>query len=237
MPLLSVRDLQVRYGHIHGTDGLSFDVQAGETMALIGANGAGKSSSLKAILGMVSYVSGEIVWEGVSLKKEKPFNILRRGIGYSPEGRRVFAAMSVRDNLKVGAYTRTTHEREERMAQMFGYFPRLKERYKQDAGSLSGGEQQMLAIGRALMSYPKLFLLDEPSLGLAPIIVERIGEILLEIQEQENIAIVLAEQNATWALGIASRAVILELGRKVAEGSSAELSESPKIRSAYLGVE
>lgn len=237
MPLLKVSDLRVRYGKINGTDGLSFDVFEGETLALIGSNGAGKSSSLKAILGMVRYTEGDIAFDGVSLKHDKPFEVLRKGIGYSPEGRRVFPAMSVRDNLKMGGYSRTKAETATRMEQMFGYFPRLKERCKQDAGSLSGGEQQMLAIGRALMSFPKLFLLDEPSLGLAPIIVERIGEILLEIQQSEKIAIVLSEQNATWALSIASRAVILDLGRNVAEGSAQELSQSPKIRAAYLGVE
>lgn len=237
MPLLKVTDLEVRYGHIQGTNGISFEVRAGETMALIGSNGSGKSSTLKAILGLVPTVGGEILWEGKKLDRQKPFNILRLGIGFSPEGRRVFPALTVRENLKIGGYTRTGPEVEERMEQMYNYFPRLRERYKQDAGSLSGGEQQMLAIGRALMSYPKLFLLDEPSLGLAPIIVERIGEILQEIQAVEKIAVVLSEQNATWALSVASRAVILELGKNVAEGTSEELIQSPKIRNAYLGIE
>ena len=237
MPLLRVTDLHVRYGHIHGTDGVSFEVQAGETVALIGSNGAGKSSTFKAILGMVPTASGQIEWQGKPLGKAKPFDILRLGIGFSPEGRRVFPALSVKENLAVGGYTRSKAEVQARMEQMFGYFPRLKERHAQAAGSLSGGEQQMLAIGRALMSYPKLFLLDEPSLGLAPIIVERIGEILLEIQATEKLAVILAEQNATWALSIASRAVILELGKSVAEGTSEALSQSPKIRNAYLGVD
>lgn len=237
MPLLKVTDLEVRYGHIQGTNGISFEVRAGETMALIGSNGSGKSSTLKAILGLVPTVGGEILWEGQKLDRQKPFNILRLGIGFSPEGRRVFPALTVRENLKIGGYTRTGPEVEERMEQMYNYFPRLRERYKQDAGSLSGGEQQMLAIGRALMSYPKLFLLDEPSLGLAPIIVERIGEILQEIQAVEKLAVVLSEQNATWALSVASRAVILELGKNVAEGTSEELIRSPKIRNAYLGIE
>jgi branched-chain amino acid transport system ATP-binding protein len=237
MPLLKITDLNVRYGHIQGTNGVTFEVEAGETMALIGSNGAGKSSTLKAILGMVPIASGEIEWEGEKINSVKPYNILRLGIGFSPEGRRVFPALTVRENLRIGGYTRSNLEIETRMEQMFNYFPRLRERHNQDAGSLSGGEQQMLAIGRALMSYPRLFLLDEPSLGLAPIIVERIGEILLEIQATEKIAVILAEQNATWALGIASRAVILELGRNVAEGTSEELIQSPKIRNAYLGVE
>jgi branched-chain amino acid transport system ATP-binding protein len=237
MPLLKVEDLNVRYGNIQGTAGLSFEVNAGEIVALIGSNGAGKSSTLKAILGMASYVSGSIVYNGQSLKNMKPHEVVGLGVGYSPEGRRVFPALSVQDNLRVGGYTRSTQEFEQRSEQIYSYFPRLKERYKQDAGSLSGGEQQMLAIGRALMSFPKLFLLDEPSLGLAPIIVERIGEILREVQQTEKISVILSEQNAIWALGLASRAVILELGRDVAEGEAAELRESSKIRNAYLGVD
>jgi len=237
MPLLKVEDLNVRYGSIQGTAGLSFEVNAGEIVALIGSNGAGKSSTLKAILGMASYISGTIVYDGQSLKDMKPHEVVRLGVGYSPEGRRVFPALSVQDNLRVGAYTRSTQEIEARSEQIYGYFPRLKERYKQDAGSLSGGEQQMLAIGRALMSFPKLFLLDEPSLGLAPIIVERIGDILREVQQTEKISVILSEQNAIWALDLASRAVILELGRVVAQGEAAELRESSKIRNAYLGLD
>lgn len=237
MPLLKVENLHVRYGSIQGTNGVSFEVAPGETMALIGSNGAGKSSTLKAILGMVSYPEGEVVWDNHNLKGLKPHEILRLGIGFSPEGRRVFPALSVRDNLRVGAYTRTSDEVQSRSEQIYEYFPRLKERFRQDAGSLSGGEQQMLAIGRALMSFPKLFLLDEPSLGLAPIIVERIGEILLEVQQKEKISVILAEQNAIWALSIASRAVILELGKVTAVGNASELLASPKIRNAYLGLE
>ncbi|CAM4114881.1 ABC transporter ATP-binding protein [Bordetella muralis] len=236
MPLLSVNDLQVRYGHIQGTQSVSMTIAPGETVALIGSNGAGKSSTLKAILGMVPYARGDIQWEGHSLKGRKPHEILRAGIGFSPEGRRVFAQLTVRENLRVGGYSRSAQEISARTEQIYQYFPRLKERHKQDAGSLSGGEQQMLAIGRALMSFPKLFLLDEPSLGLAPIIVERIGEILMEIQQTEKLAIVLAEQNANWALSVAHRGVILEMGRNVDTGDAAALRDSPKIRSAYLGV-
>ncbi|CAM4387688.1 ABC transporter ATP-binding protein [Bordetella tumbae] len=236
MPLLNVSDLQVRYGHIQGTQSVSMAISPGETVALIGSNGAGKSSTLKAILGMVPYARGDIQWEGHSLKGRKPHEILRAGIGFSPEGRRVFGQLTVRENLRVGGYSRSAHEISARTEQIYQYFPRLKERYKQDAGSLSGGEQQMLAIGRALMSFPKLFLLDEPSLGLAPIIVERIGEILMEIQQTEKLAIVLAEQNANWALSVAHRGVILEMGRNVDAGDAAALRDSPKIRSAYLGV-
>jgi len=236
MSLLKISDLNVRYGQIQGTQSVALEIEAGETVALIGSNGAGKSSTLKAILGMVPYASGEVLWEGATLKGRKPHEILKDGIGFSPEGRRVFGQLTVKENLRIGGYTRPAREVEERMEQMFQYFPRLKERHKQDAGSLSGGEQQMLAIGRALMSYPRLFLLDEPSLGLAPIIVDRIGEILLEVQAKEKLAVVLAEQNATWALSVASRGVILEMGKTIAQGSSAELKSSPRIRSAYLGV-
>jgi branched-chain amino acid transport system ATP-binding protein len=236
MPLLQVTDLEVRYGHIRGTAGVNLTVDEAETVALVGSNGAGKSSTLKAILGMVAFPRGEIRWHGESLAGQKPHQIMRRGIGFSPEGRRVFPQLTVQENLKLGAYTRSADECGQRMEQMYGYFPRLKDRHAQQAGSLSGGEQQMLAIGRALMSFPKLFLLDEPSLGLAPIVVERIGEILQEVQAREKLAVILAEQNAVWAMGLARRAVIVELGKVVAEGSAAELAQSPKVRDAYLGA-
>jgi branched-chain amino acid transport system ATP-binding protein len=234
--MLSVEDLEVHYGRVRGTVAVSFTVGEGEIVALVGSNGAGKSSTLKAILGMVTIGGGRITWQGNSLAGQRPNQIMRHGIGYSPEGRRVFTHLSVEENLRVGGYTRSAGDNASRMAQIFGYFPRLRERRRQLAGNLSGGEQQMLAIGRALMSRPKLFLLDEPSLGLAPIIVERIGEILLEIQAREGLAVVLAEQNAYWALGLANRAVIVELGRSSAEGNAAELLQDPRIRSAYLGV-
>jgi branched-chain amino acid transport system ATP-binding protein len=236
MARLDLTDLEVRYGQIVGTNGVSFGVETGEILALVGANGAGKSSTLKAILGMVRYPRGDIRWDGESLKGRKPSEIMRLGIGYSPEGRRVFPALSVFENLKIGAYTRRAAEFEERLEQIYDYFPRLRERSSQRASSLSGGEQQMLAIGRALVARPRLFLLDEPSLGLAPIAVERIGEILLEIQQREGIAVVLAEQNASWALSLASRAIVLEIGRCVAAGPADELARDPKIQSAYLGV-
>jgi len=234
--MLTVEDLEVRYGRVRGTVSINFTVSEGEIVALVGSNGAGKSSTLKAILGMVAIGGGRIAWRGDNLAGQRPNQIMRRGIGYSPEGRRVFTHLTVEENLRVGGHTRSTDDNTERMAQIFDYFPRLLERRRQLAGNLSGGEQQMLAIGRALMSRPKLFLLDEPSLGLAPIIVERIGEILLEIQAREGLAVVLAEQNAYWALGLANRAVIVELGRNGAEGDAGELLEDPRIRSAYLGV-
>jgi branched-chain amino acid transport system ATP-binding protein len=234
--MLAIDDLQVRYGQVTGTNGLSLQVDEGETLALVGSNGAGKSSTMKAIMGLVPLAGGDVRWCGESLKGKKASDIVRMGIGYSPEGRRVFPQLSVYENLKVGAFSRRDGSFESRLEQIYGYFPRLNERSRQRASSLSGGEQQMLAIGRALMSFPKLFLLDEPSLGLAPIVVERIGEILLEVQKREGIAIILAEQNANWAMQIANRTVILELGIKTAEGTSAELMRDPKVQSAYLGI-
>jgi branched-chain amino acid transport system ATP-binding protein len=236
MPKLSIDGLKVTYGPIVGTDGVSLVVDAGETVALIGANGAGKSSTLKAVLGMVTYPQGRILLDGTDLKGLRPSQVMRRGIGYSPEGRRVFPQLSVADNLQVGGISRPSVEVPERMERIFGYFPRLKERAGQRAGSLSGGEQQMLAIGRALMSKPSLLMLDEPSLGLAPVIVERIGEVLAEIQATENLAVLLAEQNATWALSLARRGVILDLGRIRMAGEAAALLDDPDVRKAYLGV-
>ena len=235
MSLLDINDLQVRYGQVTGTNGLSLHVDEGETLALVGSNGAGKSSTMKAIMGLVPLAGGDILWRGESLKGKRPSDIVRLGIGYSPEGRRVFPQLSVYENLKVGAFSRQDGSFESRLEQIYAYFPRLRERSSQHSSSLSGGEQQMLAIGRALMSFPKLFLLDEPSLGLAPIIVGRIGEILLEVQKREGIAIILAEQNANWAMQVATRTVILELGIKTAEGASAELMRDPRVQSAYLG--
>jgi branched-chain amino acid transport system ATP-binding protein len=236
MTLLTVEDLEVRYGRVRGTASVSFTVAEGEILALVGSNGAGKSSTLKAVLGMVTIGSGRITWLGNNLVGQRPNQIMRHGIGYSPEGRRVFTHLSVEENLRVGGYTRNSDDNSARMAQIYDYFPQLRERRRQLAGNLSGGEQQMLAIGRALMGRPKLFLLDEPSLGLAPIIVEKIGDILLEIQAREGLAVVLAEQNAYWALSLSSRAVIMDLGRSIAEGDAAQLMEDPKVRSAYLGL-
>jgi branched-chain amino acid transport system ATP-binding protein len=236
MPLLQLTNLQVRYGQIYGTQDVSFELGEGEMLALVGSNGAGKSSTLKAILGLAPYSRGDIVFQGVSLKPRKPWDMAGLGIGFSPEGRRVFPALSVQENLRVGGYSRSKSDVEQRIEQMFDYFPRLRERAGQRAGSLSGGEQQMLAIGRALMSRPRMFLLDEPSLGVAPVVVERIGEILQEIQAKERISVILAEQNAVWALTVAPRAVILELGRVTLAGSSEELLVNPQVRSAYLGI-
>jgi branched-chain amino acid transport system ATP-binding protein len=236
MPKLVIENLKVTYGPIVGTDGVGLTLDAGETVALIGANGAGKSSTLKAILGMATYPQGTIVLDGHDLKGLRPSQVVRRGVGYSPEGRRVFPQLSVLDNLRVGGITRAKSELPGRIERIYGYFPRLKERADQRAGSLSGGEQQMLAIGRALMSKPTLLMLDEPSLGLAPVIVERIGEILAEVQASEGLAVLLAEQNATWALSLAKRAVILDVGRIRMSGDAAKLLDDPAVRKAYLGV-
>jgi branched-chain amino acid transport system ATP-binding protein len=235
MPKLSIEALRVTYGPIVGTEGVALTLEAGETLALIGANGAGKSSTLKAVLGMATY-TGSITLDGESLRGLKPSQVVRRGVGYSPEGRRVFPQLSVLDNLKVGGISREAAELPERIERVYGYFPRLKERATQRAGSLSGGEQQMLAIGRALMCKPTLLMLDEPSLGLAPVVIERIGEILSEVQAAEGLAVLLAEQNATWALSLASRGVILDVGRIRMTGKAAELLDDPAVRRAYLGV-
>jgi branched-chain amino acid transport system ATP-binding protein len=236
MSLLELRNLDVRYGRVAGTRSLNLSIGEAETVALIGSNGAGKSSTLKAITGLVNGYGGDVLWQGKSIKGMAASEVVKLGIGFSPEGRRVFPSLSVQENLKMGAFGRGRDRQAERMEQMFGYFPRLKERARQAAGSLSGGEQQMLAIGRALMSGPKLFLLDEPSLGLAPIIVERIGDILLEIQQREGLAFVLAEQNANWAMRVARRTAILQLGEKVFDDDSASLLEDPKVQTAFLGV-
>ena len=236
MAVLSIRDLQVRYGGTLGTRRVTLDIAPGETLALVGSNGAGKSSTLKAVMGLVSNVKGAIAFDGEELAGRKPSEIVRLGIALSPEGRRVFPTLSALENLRMGAFTRSKADQTERLEQMLDAFPRLRERANQRASSLSGGEQQMLAIGRALMSRPKLFLLDEPSLGLAPIIVTRIGEILLDIQAREGIAIVLAEQNADWAMDVAGRAVILELGTCVADGRSEDLRRDPRVQAAYLGI-
>ena len=236
MSKLLIEDLRVTYGPIVGTDGVTLRLDQGETVALFGANGAGKSSTLKAIMGMAHYAPGRILLDGADLKDLKPSLVVRRGVGYSPEGRRVFPDLSVLDNLRVGGISRPQGELAARIDQIYGYFPRLGERAKQRAGSLSGGEQQMLAIGRALMSKPTLLMLDEPSLGLAPVLVERIGEILGEIQKAEGLAVLLAEQNATWALSLADRGVILDLGRMRMSGNAAELLNNEDVRKAYLGV-
>jgi branched-chain amino acid transport system ATP-binding protein len=236
MPLLEVVDLEVRYGHVRGTTNVSFALEPGGSLALVGSNGSGKSSTLKAIVGLATMQLGDIQFEGRSIRGMATDRIVQFGIGLSPEGRRVFPQMTVSDNLRAGGYHCSRSEIDIRTEEIFGYFPRLKERARQLAGSLSGGEQQMLAIGRALMARPRLFLLDEPSRGLAPIMIERIGDILKLIREREGVAIVLAEQNAAWALRIADSAVVLELGISRPARAARELLSDPEMQRAYLGV-
>jgi branched-chain amino acid transport system ATP-binding protein len=196
MPLLELEDVDVSYGSVRATHGISLTVEEGETLALVGSNGAGKSSTLKAIMGMAPVSRGRVRMNGADITGLKPSQVVRRGVGYAPEGRRVFPLLSVLDNLRTGAYTLPRARFRSRLEQMYTYFPRLQERAGQLCGSLSGGEQQMLAIARALMSCPRLFLVDEPSLGLAPVIVQRIGQLIAEIQQSERLAVILAEQNA-----------------------------------------
>jgi branched-chain amino acid transport system ATP-binding protein len=227
MPRLELRNVGVRYGAIVGTDDISLDLEPGKTVALVGSNGAGKSSTLKAIMGLASYPTGDILLDGKSIKDTRPNDIVRAGIGYSPEGRRVFTGMTVLENLKVGAFSRPSSEFKADVERIYGYFPRLKERASQRAGSLSGGEQQ---------SRPSIFLLDEPSLGLAPVIVERIGDVLKEIQKAEQLSVLLSEQNASWALSIADEAVIVELGKITMTGPAKEIAQDPRVQKAYLGI-
>ncbi len=236
MRLLEIEGAVAVYGAIRATHGISFSVAEGEMLALVGANGAGKSSTLKAILGLVSLDGGRIRFDGRDIAGERPYRIVRRGIAFSPEGRRVFTATSVRENLLAGAHTLPRRQSRDRLEQIFAYFPRLRERSGQLAGSLSGGEQQMLAIGRALMSRPRLLLLDEPSLGLAPVMVQRIGELIRDIQSQEHLTVILAEQNAHWALGLATHALVLETGSVRLQGSAGELRDNDYVRRAYLGA-
>lgn len=235
--MLEFKDVSVNYGAIRAVSNVSFGVKPDETVALIGANGAGKSSILKAIVGIAATKSGSISFEGNKIDGLATYQIIRKGVGFSPEGRRVFAATSVIENLNAGGHTLPKADVAARQEQVLGYFPRLRERASQLAGSLSGGEQQMLAIGRALMSRPRLLLLDEPTLGLAPVMVQRIGDVIREVQRAEKLAVLLAEQNAVWALRLASRGIVLEVGNKRFEGSSSELTSDLSVRQAYLGID
>ena len=236
MSLLELQDVEVSYGSVRATHGISLTVDEGETLALVGSNGAGKSSTLKAIMGIAPVSSGHVRLNGVEVNRLRPSQVVRHGVAYSPEGRRVFPMLSVLDNLRTGAFTLPRARLAARLAQMHSYFPVLKERGGQLAGSLSGGEQQMLAIARALMSCPRLFLLDEPSLGLAPVIVQRIGQLIIEIQKSEGLAVILAEQNALWAMGLAQRTAVIDLGRIQLEGPSHVLRDNEDVRRTYLGT-
>jgi branched-chain amino acid transport system ATP-binding protein len=233
--LLEVSELSVGYGKSRVLFDVSFRVGRDELIGLIGANGAGKTTMLKCISGLLRPWSGTITFDGNRIEKLDPDQIVRLGIAHCPEGRRVFPEMSVRENLRMGAYARRDGW-EEGFDRMMQLFPRLGERQSQLAGTLSGGEQQMLAIGRALMSRPKLLLLDEPSLGLAPLLVDQVFEVIEEISNEEHITTVLIEQNASAALRIANRAYVLEGGRFVTEGSGSELLRNEEVRSAYLGI-
>ena len=234
--LLEVQDLNVYYGAIHALQGISFTVNEGEIVSLIGANGAGKSTTLRTVSGLLRPRKGFVKFKGQDITMTPAEQIVKLGIGQVPEGRKIFAPLTVRENLEMGAYTRDDPaEIEQSMQRVFVSFPRLKERINQLGGTLSGGEQQMLATGRGLMSRPSLLLMDEPSMGLSPILVEEIFRIVQEINSQGT-SILLVEQNALMALSIAHRAYVLETGRIVLEGTAKELRENPKVKAAYLGV-
>ena len=235
MAMLEVRNLEVYYGVIQALKGISFDVEQGEIVALIGANGAGKTTTLHTITGLLSAKAGTISYQGTDITRVPGYKLVKMGIAHVPEGRRVFSNLTVLQNLKMGAYTRSDKgEIEETLKLVYRRFPRLEERKNQPAGTLSGGEQQMLAMGRALMSHPQLLMLDEPSMGLAPLLVEQIFEIIQELH-RAGTTILLVEQNAQMALSIADRAYVLETGRIVMEGTGAELLTNEKVRTAYLG--
>ena len=234
MAMLKVEDINVYYGSIHAVRGVSFEVNEGEIVTLIGANGAGKSTSLNTISGLLPSKTGKIEFMGRDLHGIHPHKIVGLGLTQVPEGRRVFSQMTVEENLDMGAYTRPASEVKDSIADVFDRFPRLKERRRQLAGTLSGGEQQMLAMGRALMSHPKLLMLDEPSMGLAPILVSQIFDIIRELHES-GVTILLVEQNARMALSIADRAYVLETGKVALSGTGRELMASDKVREAYLG--
>jgi len=234
MSLLKVEDIHVYYGAIHAIKGISFEVNEGEIVTLIGANGAGKSSTLNTIAGLLRPRSGHITFDGKPLNGVPASKIVSRGMALCPEGRRVFQQMSVRENLEMGGYTRPSSEIDASLEDVFQRFPRLKEREKQVAGTLSGGEQQMLAMGRALMSKPKLLMLDEPSMGLAPILVEQIFDIIKELHAAGT-TILLVEQNAQMALSIADRAYVLGTGQITMSGLAADVLADDRVRAAYLG--
>ncbi len=232
--MLELRDVTVSYGRIDALKGVSLIIRQGEIVALIGANGAGKSTTLMSISGVATLRSGMILYEGAPVSGNPAHEIVELGISQVPEGRRIFGRMTVRENLEMGAFSRSKQELAEDMGRVFEMFPMLDERSRQLGGTLSGGEQQMLAIGRALMSRPRLLLLDEPSLGLAPIIVRRIFAIIREINERGT-TILLVEQNAKAALRLAHRAYVMETGRIVMEGEATQLAKDPGIKKAYLG--
>jgi branched-chain amino acid transport system ATP-binding protein len=233
--ILELQNVHVYYGAIHAVKGVSLEVKRGEIVTLIGSNGAGKSTTLRAINGLAHSREGSIRFQGQDITRASPHAIVKEGVAQSPEGRRLFPRMSVTENLEMGAFQRTDSERfAEDLDRVFELFPRLHERRTQKAGTLSGGEQQMCAIGRALMARPKLLLLDEPSMGLAPIFVERIFETIVEVNRQGT-PVLLVEQNALMALDTANRAYVMETGRIALEGPASELKNNEQVRKTYLG--
>ena len=233
-PILKVSDINVYYGAIHAIKGVSFEVNPGEVVTLIGANGAGKSTTLQTVSGLLHSRTGSIEFLGENLMGVPAHKVVAKGLAQVPEGRRVFLQMTVEENLEMGAYTRSGGDIDADLEKVYAYFPRLMARRRQIAGTLSGGEQQMLAVGRALMSRPKLLMLDEPSMGLAPILVEQIFKIIQTLHEAGT-TILLVEQNAQAALSIADRGYVLETGKIVTSGTGTELLASPEIKKAYLG--
>lgn len=234
--LLSVKNINVYYGSIHAIRDVSFHVDEGEIVTMIGANGAGKTTTMHAISGLLKVESGEITYDGKNLLKTEPYKIVSMGLAQCPEGRRVFSGLTVQENLEMGAYTRKDKAGvDEDFDMVFELLPRLKERRLQSAGTLSGGEQQMLAIGRALMCKPKMLLLDEPSMGLSPLLVKEIFHIIKSVN-QKGVTVLLVEQNAKMALNIANRAYVLETGVIKMEGTAQELADNPAVRKAYLGA-
>jgi branched-chain amino acid transport system ATP-binding protein len=234
LPLLKVRDIHVYYGAIHAIKGISLEVNEGEIVTLIGANGAGKSTTLNTIAGLLKPRQGGIAFAGMPVEGTAASKMVYKGLSLCPEGRRIFQQMTVKENLEMGAFSRPNEETEKSMERVYEFFPRLKEREKQIAGTLSGGEQQMLAMGRALMSKPRLMMLDEPSMGLAPILVEQIFEIIREMNAAGT-TILLVEQNAQMALSVANRAYVMETGRITMEGDADRLMHDDNVRKAYLG--
>jgi len=237
-PILDFKNIELYYDHVYALKGVSLTVNQGETVALIGANGAGKSSILRAITGLAKPTQGTVEFEGERVDGTDPSDIVKRGIAMVPEGRRVFPFMSVKDNLMMGAFTRSDKAGiQDTLESVLARFPRLKERYSQAAGTLSGGEQQMMVIGRALMAKPKLLLLDEPSLGIAPKLVQDIARSIVAINRDEGVSVLLVEQNSRMALSISHRAYAMATGKVVIEGDSKELLHDDRIKAAYLGGE
>ena len=232
--LLEVNQLQVAYGGIQAVKGVSFKVHAGESVSLIGSNGAGKTTTMKAITGLLKPKSGDVRYNGQSIIGQGAWDLVQQGLAMVPEGRGVFARMTIDENLLMGAYIRNDADIAHDMERVFETFPRLKERRKQLAGTMSGGEQQMLAMGRALMSRPKLLLLDEPSMGLSPIMVDRIFEVIQSVTQQ-GVTLLLVEQNASRALQLTDRAYVMDSGEITMEGPAREMLTNPKVREAYLG--